>query len=324
MQRTFLLVFIIGLLALGGCATKTYQMEQSQLRTTIIDLQTEQLQDNLTRAYERQPFIHVAYKQMTGSVAIETSGQLSSASTNPPTDGITRVLTLMFGGKVSNSIQVLSSPVIDNDSVYKAYVDFADNPTYFGCADDDQHLDPKKIHLNWKRGKKTYYVKNEGKDAFLDLIIQTTVSVKTIEVDKKLVRKIIEAREVSGTDGYETVAGKNQHFLLLTFDSSVNNLDGSLSVKFDTNLERVFEVQPFSNTALNKKTTHLVLFYSTKNDFLGHNIEPNVLMSKLIGASVVLELRGLKGERIPVEDLTPNLRIQREQLEELRARPLIQ
>jgi hypothetical protein len=140
----------------------------------------------------------------------------------------------------------------------------------------------------------------------------------------KLERVIRECVDVSGKDGYETVPGKRQHFLLLTFDSPVRNVDGKLRVDVSPGIERVFEVQPVSGGSLDQQTRHLVLFYSEDDKAKGHDIELNLLISKLIGASAMLELRGLDVQRIPMEALTPGDQTRRETLQELRARPLAQ
>jgi len=72
------------------------------------------------------------------------------------------------------------------------------------------------------------------------------------------VRKIVEAVEVTGQPSYPAVADTMQHFILLTFDEPVKNIEGVLRVS------------------------------------RGHNIAPASLTAKLIGATVTLELRGLE------------------------------
>ena len=321
----FVLVLVMVALSpfLAGCAAKTYQFEQSSLRRAIIELYEEQIKDNLARAYEGLPFVHVTYKQMTGQVAIAVNGQITSTETNPPAAGITRVLQLLLGASHSNQVQVISSPVTDNDSVYYAYTTFAKDSRYFGrTRKGEASADMDDAHLRWERGGFHYFIKKGAADAFLELIIQTTVAAKQIEIGKKLLRTVAQAVEISGQPGYEVVANRRQHFLMLTFDEPVKNVDGTLRVDVQPNVERVFPVQPVKDRKLMEDTNRLVLFYSELDESRGHDIDPKTLMSKLIGATVTLELRGLEIQRIPVEALDPLRRLQREQLEELRARPL--
>jgi hypothetical protein len=308
---------------LTGCAAKTYQLEQSSLRQAIIELYEEQLKDNLARAYEGLPFVHVTYKQMTGQVTIAVNGQFTANETNPPAVGITKVLSFLLGAAHSNQIQVISSPVTDNDSVYYAYTKFVTNERYFGRATKgEKRTELDEAHFSWERGGFHYYVKKGARAAFLDLIVQTTVASKTIEVSKRLFRIVREAVEITGQPGYPSVPDKKQHFLRLTLDEAVKNIDGTLTVEIEPNVERVFPLRLREDLPPLEDTKQVVLFYSEKDVALGHDIDPASLMRKLIGATVSLELRGLEIQRVPVETLDPLRRLQRETLEELRARPL--
>jgi hypothetical protein len=276
------------------------------------------LLDNLVRAYEGQLFIHLSYTQLTGDVRITTQANADYDKNDYGRITGTAKFWGIFGSvSKANRINVVSVPVTDNESVYMAYIKFANNSKYFGRTNDKNSIELKNAHLSWEKNGYYYFIQGNAKNKFQELIIQTTMAAKTIAVGKEIIRKIKQVDEISGNEGYEP-KDKTQHFLLLTFGYKVPNYDGELRLTLEGNLERVFKVLPVKEFAVGGDSKQLVLFYSESAEEKGHDIKVSKLKKMLIGADISLELRGLEIRQIPIESFHPTQKLERLQLQQLR------
>src|SRR5262245_44154382 len=101
-QSASIAVLLIAILA-SGCRVRQLQMDQDRFRCALIQMQTSQIMDNLVRAYNGLPFVHLDYGAITGTVTQTANGQLSGSTENA--DGIvTQMLGFMFSGEQENQL----------------------------------------------------------------------------------------------------------------------------------------------------------------------------------------------------------------------------
>ncbi len=157
------------LLATAGCRAHQLQNDQEQMRVAIIDMYTNQVMDNLIRAYNGYPFVQVDYTNVTGTITQEGKGGLSGLFH----DAVAGTLD----GSQSNQLTVSAGPVLQDDQVYEAYLKFAgnaSNPTdrfFVTCEEPPSQA----AHMCVCRDKMYYWIPKEQAYAFQNLALQTTV-----------------------------------------------------------------------------------------------------------------------------------------------------
>ena len=89
------LLLVIWLASLSGCASAELGRDQDNLRTTLLDLYTDQLMENLVRAYNGMPIIQMDYANATATVTCKESGSFgdTTASTH---SGVATLATKTF------------------------------------------------------------------------------------------------------------------------------------------------------------------------------------------------------------------------------------
>ncbi len=181
-HATFLAVFM---LAAVGCQTRSMYRTEVNFRDALNDMYTDQAMDNLVRAHEGLPFVQLAYSTMvvqstdtfnagftpsfngSETVARGATGLLTSSS---------NVVGRTFGISASANRAKLTSfhaePVINQNDVYQAYLDFSCNPSLLAVSD---HKPDCPVICQRECHKKYFYVPIESGHAFQDLVLKTAL-----------------------------------------------------------------------------------------------------------------------------------------------------
>src|SRR5438045_2627485 len=108
------------ILAFTACACRSQQLhkDQDQFRHALLQMQTDQLLDNLVRAYNGLPIVHMDYTQITGTITQTAEGQVSG-SVSEAAEVITKSISSMLTGRQESQLTVTGNPVLDSN-VYLA------------------------------------------------------------------------------------------------------------------------------------------------------------------------------------------------------------
>lgn len=158
------------------------------IRTTLLDLYTNQIMDNLVRAKNGLPIIHLDYTQATAMVTNTNSISGSDsqavtgnslltipAATLAATRTIMTTLTGNLGNMNANQVTIAAAPVTTVNEVYDAYLEFLDdekNPGSLMVTSDPPK--PGMAHICRKCNGKYYWVPVQYQDLFFKLSLLTT------------------------------------------------------------------------------------------------------------------------------------------------------
>jgi hypothetical protein len=195
-------------------------------------METDQIMDNLIRAYNGLPMLHMDYSSITGTISQTPSGQLSgSTQTTPP---VTNTIAYVLGFSQSNQLTVTANPVVDKPDVYSAYLDFVGKPNRLMVTPDPPT--PGAAHLVRCYGGSYYWVPAEYRIDFLDLALKTTVmrgqpATPPLSIDRKVIA-------VTGIEGSDVPLPANpsvnyQYTVTATLDQPVKNDGGTIVVAVD-------------------------------------------------------------------------------------------
>jgi hypothetical protein len=157
------------------------------MRQAVLDLYSNQIMDNLVRAYIGLPMVQMDYTALTGTVTQEanaTVGQEQVLTTERDKLGITTLRRFLNDAKFSLmgdeklQLTITSNPVLNNNEVYNAYLEFISKPGRLMVTTDP----PLKCQAHVVRcsclgceGKRYYWVPCEYSTDFLRLALVTTV-----------------------------------------------------------------------------------------------------------------------------------------------------
>ena len=174
--------------ALSGCAVHEVHKDHDLIRTTLLDLYTNQIIDNLVRISNGLPIIQLDYTNAAAQVTItNTIGGSDSQVTSPSTVlalpaatlSITRSIMTTLMGNVgnmnSNQIGITATPVTTSNEVYDAYLQYLDetkNPGSLMVSCDPPK--PGTAHICKKFNGQYYYVPIEYRKLFFELSLLTT------------------------------------------------------------------------------------------------------------------------------------------------------
>lgn len=230
MVRRVTAILICGT-AMSGCAVHEVHKDHDLIRTTLLDLYTNQIIDNLIRAKNGMPIIQLDYSQATAMVTITNSiaGSDSQAVTASnlltipaATLAATRTIltTLMgnLGNMNANQVTIAASPQITSNEVYDAYLQFLDedkNPGSLMVTDDPPN--PGDAHICRKCNGKYYWVPVSYQNLFFKLALLTTA-----QRGKSLVAPdeffTVTLKEVTNNEDNKTFPGISRK-LTLTLDN---------------------------------------------------------------------------------------------------------
>jgi hypothetical protein len=217
-------VLHIGLLSvvLTGCSTHEVKWDAKQLRERTIEYYTDQVLDNLIRARNGQLFLHVNISQINATALSEVAGTVgggetdgsgleSAASTAGLATKATRTLSKPFNWsltpKHNSTVSMLTSPEVNDWSVYDAYIRFLRlpnkattnalmtssapilRPSGLDITDPDRIYSIREAEKRIPAGEcvpgtlrrwngKTYYVPEAYKQEFFDLCFSLISRIK--------------------------------------------------------------------------------------------------------------------------------------------------
>ncbi len=173
---------------LSGCAVHEVHKDHDLIRTTLLDLYTNQIIDNLVRAKNGMPIIQLDYTQVSAMVTIANSisGSESQAVTannlfTIPAATLAATRTIMtslmgnLGNMNTNQVTIGATPLITSNEVYDAYLQFLDeekNPGSLMVTCDPPN--PGDAHICKKCDGKYYWVPVIYRDLFFKLALLTT------------------------------------------------------------------------------------------------------------------------------------------------------
>ena len=172
-------------ITLCGCAVHETHKDHDLIRTTLLDLYTNQIMDNLIRAQNRMPIIQIDYNNASTQVTITNNiggsdSQVTTASNifALPAASLSATRTVMTtlmgnaGNMNSNQVSLTATPVTTSNDVYEAYRKFLKK-------DGNLIVSPVKpppgtAHICKQYDHQFYYVPADRADEFFELAMSTT------------------------------------------------------------------------------------------------------------------------------------------------------
>lgn len=196
-------VAVFALTSLGGCRAHQLQQDQDAIRVAVMDMYTNQIMDNLVRAHNGYPFVQMQYKSITGTVGHNGSVGASMADVG------SRLMNISLGGRQSNQLTVTANPVVDNDAVYLAYVDFVrpEAGNFFSTCDPPPC---GAAHISVCCGNMHYWVPADRKHEFLRLSLATSVMSKGggIRIPENFTTTVVELSDPKNAKSLVLGVGK--------------------------------------------------------------------------------------------------------------------
>jgi hypothetical protein len=168
MHRLLILFLLLG--ANAGCAVAQAHRDQDQMRAALLDLYTNQVIDNLIRAYNRMPIIQLDYTQAQGMITVQRTANLTDSFTT--TSPVVNVLTSALGLQNTNQITINAVPVTTSNEVYDAYLEFLSiQDSLIASAEPPP---AGAAHICRKCGDLYYWVPIWCRDKFFELALLST------------------------------------------------------------------------------------------------------------------------------------------------------
>ncbi len=253
MYRLFVVLLLAPTCYLAfGCRSAQLKRDQDHMRCALLDLYTNQIMDNLIRAHNGYPIVQLDYSDITGTITQNGNGSFGGNQTLQTERNELAITTLRqftnfleysVGGSQENQLTITSNPVLNNNEVYNAYLEFLVKPERFIVSDEpppdgaahivrcaparpcDSVCEPCK----WRKcaKKKYYWVPCEYRCDFLRLALVTTVQRgQPLEVPEFFEVTVDEAEDTTPPNLKE----KNQTRFTLHFNKRLPNDSGDLRV----------------------------------------------------------------------------------------------
>ena len=184
MVRRFFGMLLCGI-ALSGCAVRQVHKDHDLIRSTLLDLYTDQIIDNLVRAANDMPIIQVDYTQATAMVTntnsisgSDTQAITANNALTIPVAALAATRTIMttlmgnLGNMNANQVTIQAAPVTTSNEVYDAYLQYLSEPGSLMISDDAPP--PGAAHICKKYHGRYFWVPSEFRGKFFKLALQTT------------------------------------------------------------------------------------------------------------------------------------------------------
>ena len=139
--RIYLFVCTL-LVPTAGCAVTGVHNDQANLRTALVTLCSNQVMDNLVRASNGLPIIHLDYTNGNTQMTLDVNASLSETAGNTRSNALTalgmssvlviRPFSNTIAGRLGmsrvNQVGVTATPVTTNNQLYDAYLSFLTIP----------------------------------------------------------------------------------------------------------------------------------------------------------------------------------------------------
>jgi hypothetical protein len=327
------LCMVVAMLALvAGCRSQQLRHDQDHMRDALLDLYTNQIMDNLIRAHNGMPIVQLDYSNMTGTITHNANGSYGDMQTletdrNPVVTTLRKfvnVTTFGAGGSQMNQLTITANPVLNNNEVYNAYLEFLAKPEHFMVTCNppetcEAHIvrcakDP------YRKGKLYYWVPSGAKYDFLRLALVTTVQrgqpLSVADVFENQVTRVED----------DTVA---KGFILVYLKKPIPNDSGILSFTLanepydlatTVNQRKIFDVnkQECGQMKFGQKTNYLIARLPvTKDGFvirmqrdqdIAAKLKVDDFKAALVGQNVTIDLAHYKPTLPTTEDLLGAIR----------------
>ncbi len=244
----------------SGCAVHEVHKDHDLIRTTLLDLYTNQIIDNLVRAKNGMPIIQLDYTQASAMVTITNSISGSDAqavtasnlltipaATLAATRTIMTTLMGSLGNMNANQVTIGAVPLITSNEVYDAYLQFLDeakNPGSLMVTKEPP--EPGMAHVCKKCNGKYYWVPVTYQDLFFKLALLTTARrgkpLQDPDVFFKVVAQKIEGDPIDGALLPNGTVTKKIYTLLL--DKAIPNDSGYVVFDDDPQTQYSVSVEP--------------------------------------------------------------------------------
>ncbi|HKB37276.1 MAG TPA: hypothetical protein VKD72_12550 [Gemmataceae bacterium] len=256
MSRQFFAVVAVALWLCGpGCRSAHLKMDQDCMRAALLDLYTNQIMDNLIRASNGYPIVQLDYSDITGTVTQNANASYGGNQTLQTARNELGVTTLRqftnffeysIGGSQENQLTITANPVLNNNEVYNAYLEFLEKPERFIASDEPPppgaaHIvrcapaAPCESGCEPCKGKSCvkkmyFWVPCEYRYDFLRLALVTTVQRgQPLEVPDFFEVAVEKAEDTTP----ENLKKKKQTRFTLHFNKRIPNDSGELRVTVD-------------------------------------------------------------------------------------------
>jgi hypothetical protein len=221
MRYWLVLACLVFIAVLPGCRSHQLRHDQGQMRRAVLDLYTDQLMDNLIRAYVGMPLVHMDYTSMTGTITQDASGSAGDQQTLETQRNDLGLTTLRrfvratsFGAAAAQKTQLTmtANPVLNNNEVYNAYLEFANNKKGWFVV-TDAAPPPGAAHISrcsslgcCEGGKRYYWVPCEHRHEFLRLALVTTVQRgQPLSTPESFENTVVSVEDAGKPVGYSIV-----------------------------------------------------------------------------------------------------------------------
>ena len=179
---------LILLVAVAGCRSHQLRRDQDHMREAVLELYTNQIMDNLIRVYNGMPIVQMDYTSMTGTLTQDLNasiGDQQTLQTEANQFGVTTLRKFVsfwafgVGGDNKMQLTITGNPVVNNNEVYNAYIEFVFKEGQFMVTRDPPA--PGEAHIvrcsrmGSCQGELYYWVPREHMYDFLRLALVTTV-----------------------------------------------------------------------------------------------------------------------------------------------------
>jgi hypothetical protein len=316
----FAFVWVLATTTLG-CATHQLCRDQEALRHCVLDLYTNQIMDNLIRAYNGLPIVQLDYSKLTATVTIEVDPSLGATQqftlTNLltlPAATLAKTRQFVGGfsegatGKDNNVVTMTADPLINQDEVYKAYLSYLSIPGSIVATSEPP--DPCAAHLVRRCNKMYYWIPKEHQRDFFQLALATTV------MRGHPFGSVPQFFDVTVTEIHvETPkkAGEVDRLLTLKVDPAVKNDEGKIHFDSDGSKSTLL-IQPVPNVKMGDMTTSVLL--PIPLNFKQKDVE--ALTKSLLNKHVQIEQKHFRPDLPTTQDLLKALNFVGSEVQQLR------
>jgi hypothetical protein len=304
-----------------GCATHQLCRDQEALRHCVLDLYTNQIMDNLIRAYNGLPIVQLDYSKLTATVTVEVDPSLGATQQFTHTNlltlpAATLAKTRQFvggfsqggAGKDNNVVTMTADPLINQDEVYKAYLTYLCIPGGLVATCDAPA--PCDAHLVRRFNNMYYWVPKDHQKDFFQLALVTTVMrghpLGTVPQFFETTVTEIQGDPAKKMDQPDRI-------LTLKLNPAIKNDDGLMHFNFNGK-KTTYTVQPVPSVKLGDLTTSVLL--PVQLNFTQQDVES--LTKALLNQKVQFEQKHFRPDLPTTQDLLKSLNFVGSEVQQLR------
>jgi len=254
-----LLLIIAIAVSLVGCHVPGKVREvQSGFRHALLEMETNQIMDNLIRAKNGLPFVHVDYGTIQGTVTDTIDGNLGGIYTFP---GV--AMSSLIAGQDQKQLGVIGNPVRDDPGVYTAYLEFL-------ALKDSLHSSPcpppaGAAHICRCSNGNYYWVPVERRGEFFDMAMRITGLRSQALVAKPYFELTVTSVGVDAPKSPDDIENKMpvSSAVSITFEEELKGDSGEIELSVAGKVVRIPVALP--KKKLGKSTSQMLIKYKYSN-----------------------------------------------------------